>query len=124
MILVKLFHGCLEVRALLALDEQLSNLVTTRHVLWTDFSHFALLGGVAVAVAVAATARAGLGLYVRRTEGVIGELSLVLGLGDLGFAVPKLTFLVWHVLPGEPDDLRERTVVCLNLRRDVPTFDE
>jgi hypothetical protein len=120
MVLVKLFHSRLEVRPLLTLDEQLRDLGTTLHVLWTDFSHFALLGGVAVA----ATAGAGLGLYVRRTEGVIGELSLVLGLGNLGFAVPELTFLVWHVLPGEPDDLRERTVICLDLRRDVPTFDE
>ncbi len=101
MILVKLFHSCLEVRALLALDQQLRDLGTTLHVLRAHFSHFTLLGGVAAT----ATARAALGLDVRRTEGVIGELALMLGLGDLGFAVPELAFLVWHVLPGESDDL-------------------
>lgn len=119
MILVKLLHSRLEVRALLALDEQLRDLGTTLHVFWTHFSHFAL-----VSIGVATASRTGLGLDMRRTEGVVGELSLVLGLGGLGFAMPELAFLVWHVLPGEPYDLRKRAVVCLDLRGDVPTLDE
>lgn len=87
------FLDCrLEVRALLALDEQLRDLGAALHVLGPDFAHLALLRGA-------------LGLDVRRTERVIGELALVLGLGDLGLAVPELAFLVRHVLPGEADDL-------------------
>ena len=119
MILVELLNSRLEVRAFLSLDEQLRDLGATLHVFWTDLSHFALLG-----MGATASARAALGLDVRRTEGVIGELALVLGLGDLGFAVPELAFLVWHVLPGETYDLRKRAVVRLDLRGDVATLDE
>jgi hypothetical protein len=119
MILVELLDGRLEVRALLALDEQLRDLGAALHVLRTHFSHFALLGGGSAAVAAAA-----LGFDVRRAEGVIGELALVVGLGDFGFAVPELALLVRHVLPGEPDDLRKRAVIRLDLRGDVPTLDE
>lgn len=122
MILVKLLHSRLEVCALLALDEQLRDLGTTLHIFWTHFSHFALLGIGAAAAATAA--RPALGLDMRRTEGIIGELALVLGLGSLGFAVPELAFLMWHVLPGESDDLRKRAVVRLDLRGDVPTLNE
>jgi len=103
MILVKLLHSGLEVRALLALDEQLCDLGTTLHVFWTHFSHFALLGIGAASPAPAT--RTALGLDMRRTEGVVGELALVVGLGDFGFAVPELAFLMWHILPGEPYDL-------------------
>jgi hypothetical protein len=120
MILVKLLHGRLEVRALLALDEQLRDLGTTLHVFWTHFSHFALLG---IGAATAAT-RATLGLDMRWTEGVIGELAFMLSLGRLGFTVPELAFLVWHILPGEPYDLRKRAVVRLDLRGDMPTLNE
>lgn len=120
MILVKLLHSRLEVGALLAFDEQLRDLGATLHVFRTHFAHFALLG---VGAAAAAAARA-LGLDVRRTEGVIGELALVLGLGHLGLAVPELAFLMWHVLPGESYDLRERAVVRLDLGGDVSTLDE
>ncbi len=119
MILVKLLHSRMEVRALLALDEQLRDLGTTLHVFRTHFSHFALLG-----IGAATAARACLGLDMRRTEGVIGELALVLGLGHLGFAVPELAFLMWHVLPGESYDLRKRAVVGLDLSGDVPTLNE
>jgi len=119
MILVKLLHSRLEVRALLALDEQLRDLGTTLHVFWTYFSHFALVG-----IGIATTSRTSLGLDMRRTEGVVGELSFVLSLGSLGFAVPELAFLVWHVLPGEAYDLRKRAVVRLDLGGDVPTLDE
>ena len=47
MILVELLDGSLEVRALLAFDEQLRDLGVALHVLWTHFkfSHFALPGG-------------------------------------------------------------------------------
>ena len=85
MILVELLYSRLEVRAFLSLDEQLRDLGATLHlhVLWTDISHFVLLGMGATAV----------GLDVRRTQAVIGELALVLGLGDLGFAVPELAVL-------------------------------
>ena len=123
MILVKLLHGRLEVHALLALDEQLRDLVTTLHVFWTHFSYFTLLG-IGAATAACTTPRTALGLEMRRTEGVIGELALVLGLGDLGFGMPELAFLVWHVLPGESNDLRKRAVVRLDLRGDVSTLDE
>lgn len=119
MILVKLLHSRLEVRAFLALDEQLRDLGATLHVFWTHFPHFALLG-----IGAATAARAALGLDMRGTEGVIGELALVLGLGHLGFAVPELAFLMWHVLPGESYDLRKRAVVRLDLRGDVPTLNE
>ena len=54
MILVELLDGSLEVRALLALDEQLRDLGATLHVLWTYFSHFALLRRRPTAVASAA----------------------------------------------------------------------
>jgi hypothetical protein len=121
MILVKLMHSRLEVRALLALDEQLRDLRTTLHVFWTHFSHFALLG---IGAAAATAARTALGLDMRRTEGVIRELALVLDLGDLGFGVPELAFLMWHVLPGESNDLRKRAVVRLDLCGDVPTLNE
>jgi hypothetical protein len=120
MILVKLMNSRLEVRTLLALDEQLRDLGTTLHIFWTHFSHFALLG-IDVATAGARTA---LGLDMRRTEGVIGELALVVGLGDFGFAVPELALLVRHVLPGEPDDLRKRAVVRLDLCGDMSTLNE
>jgi hypothetical protein len=121
MILVELLDGSLEVRALLALDEQLRDLGATLHVLWTYFSHFALLGRRPAAVASAA---ATFGFDMRGTECVVGVFALVLGLGGLSLAVPELAFLVGHVLPGEPGDLRKRTVVRLDLRRDVPTLDE
>ena len=120
MILVELLDGRLQVRALLALDEQLGNLGAALHVLGAHFSYLALLRAGSAAVA----ATRALGFDVRRTEGVIGELALVLGLGDFGFAVPELTLLVGHVLPSEADDLRQRAVVRLDLRGDVPTLDK
>jgi hypothetical protein len=119
MILVKLMNSRLKVRALLALNEQLGDLGTTLHIFWTHFSHFALLS-----IGAGTAARAALGLDMRRTEGVIWELAFVLGLGGLGFAVPELAFLMWHVLPGESYDLRKRAVVRLDLRRDVATLNE
>ena len=120
MILVELLDGRLQIRALLALDEQLCNLGAALHVLRAHLPHLALLGIGRAAVAAAAA----LGFDVRGTEGVIGELALVLSLGDLGFAVPELALLVGHVLPGEPDDLRQCAVVRLDLRGDVPALDE
>lgn len=119
MILVKLLHSRVEVRALLALDEQLRNLCTTLHVLWTHFPHFAFLG-----IGGTTAARTALGLDMGWTEGVIRELALVLCLGNLGFAVPELAFLMRHVLPGESYDLRKRAVIRLDLRGDVPTLNE
>ena len=119
MILVKLLYSRLEVRALLALDEQLRDLGTTLHIFWAHFSHFALLR-----IGAATAACAALGLDMRGTEGIIGEFALVLGLGDFGFGVPDLALLVWHVLPGESYDLRKRAVVRLDLGGDVTTLNE
>jgi hypothetical protein len=123
MILVELLDGSLEVRALLAFDEQLRDLGAALHVLWTHFSHLALLGGRPASVAAAA-ATTTLGFNMRGAECVVGVFALVLGLGGFSLAVPELAFLVGHVLPSEPDDLRKRTVVRLDLRGDVPTLDE
>ena len=67
MALVELFDCRLEVSALLALDEQLGDLCAAFHVLWTNFSHLALLGVT-------------LGFDVRRAERIVWELALVLGL--------------------------------------------
>jgi hypothetical protein len=110
-VLVEFFHCRLKVGAFLALDEQLSDLGTALHVLWPNFPHLALLC-------------AAFALHVRRAERVRWVLALVLGLRDLGFGMPDLPLLVRHVLPSEPNDLREGAVVCLDLRRDVPTLNE
>ena len=92
MALVEFLDRRLEVGTLLPLDEELRDLGATLHVLGPNFAHLALLRGT-------------LGLDVRRTERVIGELALVLCLGDLGLAVPELALFVRHILPGEPNDL-------------------
>src|ERR1700761_5478075 len=38
--------------------------------------------------------------------------------------MPELTLLMWHVLPGETDDLGQRGVVRLNLCGNVSTLDK
>lgn len=57
-------------------------------------------------------------------EGILRELALVLIERELRLSVPLLTLCLGEVLPGEPDDLRERTVVRLDLGGDVPALDE
>ena len=61
---------------------------------------------------------------MRGTERIVRELALVLGLRELRLAVPELALLVRHILPGEPDDLGERTMIRLDFRRDMATLDK
>ena len=61
---------------------------------------------------------------MRGSERIVRELAFVLGLRELRLAVPELTLLVRHILPGEPDDLGERTMIRLDFRRDMPTLDK
>lgn len=111
MALVEFFHCRLEVRALLAFDEELSNLGAPLHILWSNFAHLAFFSGT-------------FAFHVRRSERIVWELAFVLGLGDLGFGMPELSLLVRHVLPREPNDLGKGAVVGLDLGRDVTTFNE
>lgn len=108
---IELLDGSIELCALLALDEKLGDLSASLHVFRAYLSDLPLLGRA-------------LTLAVQGPKRVFRPLALVLVERDLGLCVPDLPFLVRERLPGEPDDLGERAVVCLDLRGDVLVFDE
>lgn len=108
---VELLNGSFKLGALLPLNKKLGDLLATLDVLRTDLPYLAFICST-------------LSFQMKRAEGVVGELALMLGLRDLGLAVPELTLFVRHVLPSDADDLRERAVIRLNLGRNMLTFDE
>lgn len=59
-----------------------------------------------------------------RLESVQGEFAFVLLERNFGTRVPNLALFVREIFPGEANDLREGTVVGLDLRRDMLTFNE
>lgn len=89
---VELLNGSFKLGALLPLNKKLGNLLATLDVLRTDLPYLAFI-------------RSTFSFQMKRAEGVVGELALMLGLRDLGLAMPELTLLVRHVLPGDADDL-------------------
>lgn len=108
---VELSDGGIELCALLAFDQELGDLLASFEILRAHLPHLPLLSGP-------------FPLRVQGTERVLRELALVLLECDLSSRMPGLTLLRREVLPGESNNLRERTVVCLDVRRHVLALDE
>jgi len=107
---VKLLHRNVEGTALLAFDKQLGYFRTPLQILGKDFSD-GPLAWFAFALGI-------------RAERVTRELASVLLFSDSRLLVPDLTLFFGQVLPGQSDDLGQRTVVGLYLGGDMLTADK
>ena len=63
-------------------------------------------------------------LGVQWTTGVLGGFAFVLFEDSFRFGVPYLSLVMGKILPSEADYFGEGTVICLDLCRNVLTFDE
>lgn len=106
-VLVKFLNRYLKFQTFLTTNQEFSDFGASGMILWSDFSYFSFLS------------RQRSRFVVNRLESVRGELAFMLLQRDLSSGMPDLALFVWKILPGKADDLGERTVVGLDLRRDM-----
>ena len=111
-VLVKFLNRYLKFQTCFTTNEEFSYLGASGMILRSDLSHFPFLCWQSS------------WLIVNRLESIRRELAFVIVERNLSSRVPNLALFVGKILPGKANDFRKGTVVGLDLRRDMLTFNE